>query len=100
LQQQTIQHFAVFDGVFQIVDLGAVRRNDADAQRGAILTGCPDAGAYWRKLKQRLNAEGSQPVTFCHGLKLATPDIRPRAIHKHGLKNGYCRLNRSSSASR
>jgi hypothetical protein len=39
-------------------------------------------------------------VTFCHGLKLAAPDIRPRAIHKHGLKNGYCRLNRSSSASR
>jgi len=43
-------------------------------------------GVYWRKLKQRLNAEGGQPVTFCHGLKLATPDIRPRSIHKHGLK--------------
>jgi hypothetical protein len=24
LQQQAVQHFAVFDGVFQIVDLGAV----------------------------------------------------------------------------
>lgn len=24
----------------------------------AILTASPDAGAYWRKLKQRLNAEG------------------------------------------
>lgn len=26
-----------------------------------------DAGAYWRKLKQRLNKEGSQVVTICHG---------------------------------
>ena len=34
----------------------------------AILTESPDAGAYWRKLKQRINAEGSQPVTFCNGL--------------------------------
>ena len=66
----------------------------------AILTGSPDAGAYWRKLKQRLNAEGGQPVTFCHGLKLTASGIKQRAIHKHGSKNGYCRLNRSSSASR
>ena len=36
------------------------------------LTESPDAGAYWRKLKQRLKAEGSQVVTFCHGLKLLT----------------------------
>ena len=38
----------------------------------AVLTDSPDAGAYWRKLKQRLNAEGSEVVTFCHGLKLQT----------------------------
>jgi DNA-damage-inducible protein D len=44
----------------------------------AILTGSPDAGAYWRKLKQRLNAEGSQPVTFCHGLKLPAQDGKQR----------------------
>ena len=44
----------------------------------AILTESPDAGAYWRKLKQRLNAEGSQPVTFCHGLKLVAPDGKQR----------------------
>ena len=44
----------------------------------AILTGSPDAGAYWRKLKQRLNAEGSQPVTLCHGLKLKAPDGKQR----------------------
>ena len=44
----------------------------------AILTESLDAGAYWRKLKQRLNAEGSQPVTFCHGLKLQAPDGKQR----------------------
>ena len=44
----------------------------------AILTGSPDAGAYWRKLKQRLNAEGGQPVTFCHGLKLTASDGKQR----------------------
>ncbi|MDD2810161.1 Bro-N domain-containing protein [Rhodoferax sp.] len=44
----------------------------------AVLTESPDAGAYWRKLKQRLNAEGSQPVTFCHGLKLLASDGKQR----------------------
>jgi DNA-damage-inducible protein D len=38
------------------------------------LTDSPDAGAYWRKLKQRLNKEGSEVVTFCHGLKLEASD--------------------------
>jgi len=33
-----------------------------------------NSGAYWRKLKQRLNEEGSEVVTFCHGLKLNAPD--------------------------
>lgn len=42
------------------------------------LTNSNDAGAYWRKLKQRLNAESAQPVTFCHGLKLAAPDGKQR----------------------
>lgn len=36
----------------------------------AILTDSRDSGAYWRKLKQRLRKEGSEVVTFCHGLKL------------------------------
>ncbi|MCR4313881.1 MAG: Bro-N domain-containing protein [Candidatus Uhrbacteria bacterium] len=39
-----------------------------------VLTDSPDAGAYWRKLKQRLIAEGSEVVTFCHGLKLEAVD--------------------------
>ena len=43
-----------------------------------VLTGSPDAGAYWRKLKQRLSAEGSEVVTFCHGLKLEAPDGKQR----------------------
>jgi len=40
----------------------------------AALTESPDAGAYWRKLKQRLNSEGSEVVTFCHELKLIASD--------------------------
>lgn len=43
-----------------------------------VLTDSPDAGAYWRKLKQRLNAEGSEVVTICHGLKLEAPDGKQR----------------------
>ncbi|MEY4591138.1 MAG: hypothetical protein RIR18_33, partial [Pseudomonadota bacterium] len=42
------------------------------------LTDSPDAGAYWRKLKQRLIAESSEVVTFCHGLKLVAPDGKQR----------------------
>ncbi|MFZ5799231.1 MAG: Bro-N domain-containing protein [Thermodesulfobacteriota bacterium] len=38
------------------------------------LTDSLDAGAYWRKLKQRLRDEGSEVGTFCHGLKLTDPD--------------------------
>jgi len=40
----------------------------------AALTDSPDPGAYWRKLKQRLGEEGSEVVTFCHGLKLPAAD--------------------------
>ena len=40
----------------------------------SILVESVDSGAYWRKLKQRLKSEGSQVVTFCHGLKLEAPD--------------------------
>lgn len=39
-----------------------------------VLTESPDPGAYWRKLKQRLIQEGSEVVTFCHGLKLEAND--------------------------
>ena len=43
-----------------------------------VLAESPDAGAYWRKLKQRLIEEGSEVVTFCHGLKLIAPDGKMR----------------------
>ena len=33
-----------------------------------------DPGAYWRKLKQRLKAEGSEVVTKCHELKMQAAD--------------------------
>ena len=33
------------------------------------LTESKDPLAYWRKLKQRLKAEGNQTVTNCHALK-------------------------------
>lgn len=38
------------------------------------LTDSVDPGAYWRKLKQRLIEDGSEVVTFCHGLKLEASD--------------------------
>jgi len=44
----------------------------------AVLTESADAGAYWRKLKQRLKEEGSEVVTLCHGLKLLAPDGKLR----------------------
>jgi len=44
----------------------------------AALTDSADAGAYWRKMKQRLGEEGSEVVTFCHGLKLRAPDGKQR----------------------
>ncbi len=38
------------------------------------LTDSKDSGTYWRKLKQRLNEEVGEVVTFCHGLKLEASD--------------------------
>lgn len=43
-----------------------------------VLVDSLDAGAYWRKLKQRLIEEGSEAVTFCHELKLVAPDGKMR----------------------
>jgi len=39
-----------------------------------VLTDSIDAGAYWRKLKQRLKEEGSEVVTKCHELKFIAKD--------------------------
>lgn len=44
----------------------------------AVLSDSVDATAYWRKLKQRLKAEGNETVTNCHGLKMRAIDGKQR----------------------
>ncbi len=44
----------------------------------AVLTDSKDPQAYWRKLKQRLKAEGNETVTNCHGLKMQAADGKMR----------------------
>ncbi len=44
----------------------------------AVLTESVNPTAYWRKLKQRLKAEGNQTVTNCHGLKMQAIDGKMR----------------------
>ena len=55
----------------------------------AALTDSLDPGAYWRKLKQRLTAEGSQVVTFCHRLKLPAPDGKMRSTDCANVKGMF-----------
>lgn len=43
-----------------------------------VLTDSVDPAAYWRKLKQRLKAEGNETVTNCHGLKMSASDGKKR----------------------
>lgn len=47
---------------FSVVDICSVLANTTDARK------------YWNKLKQRLNAEGSELVTKCHQLKMKSSD--------------------------
>ncbi|MDO9037130.1 MAG: hypothetical protein Q7U59_02140 [Lutibacter sp.] len=49
----------------------------------AILTESKDVLAYWRKLKQRLKAEGNETVTNCHGLKMIAADGKMRNSGKN-----------------
>nr|WP_223705871.1 Bro-N domain-containing protein [Flavobacterium potami] len=44
----------------------------------SVLTESIDSSAYWRKLKQRLKAEGNETVTNCHGLKMKAADGKMR----------------------
>lgn len=44
----------------------------------SVLTDSADAAAYWRKMKQRLKAEGNETVTNCHGLKMTAADGKSR----------------------
>ena len=43
-----------------------------------VLSESVDSLAYWRKLKQRLKAEGNETVTNCHGLKMLAADGKMR----------------------
>jgi len=43
-----------------------------------VLSDSVDAPSYWRKLKQRLKAEGNETVTNCHGLKMLASDGKMR----------------------
>ena len=43
-----------------------------------VLTDSKDPTAYWRKLKQRLRAEGNETVTNCHALKMRAADGKMR----------------------
>ena len=60
------------------------------------LTQSPDAGAYWRKLKQRLKKEGSEVVTICHGLKLEAPDGKKRVTDCANARHIYTLMNKFS----
>ncbi len=43
-----------------------------------ILSESINPQAYWRKLKERLKAEGNETVTNCHALKMPAPDGKMR----------------------
>ena len=43
-----------------------------------VLSESIDPLAYWRKLKQRLKAEGNETVTNCHALKMIAADGKMR----------------------
>jgi len=52
----------------------------------AVLTDSVDAGAYWRKLKQRLKTEGNETVTNCHGLKMTAPGAACQPVNTNSSK--------------
>ena len=54
---------------FSVVDVVAVLMEQTDSLK---------ARKYWNKLAQRLRNEGSEVVTFCHQLKLKSPDGKMR----------------------
>ena len=51
------------------------------------LTDSIDPTAYWRKLKQRLKAEGNKTVTNCHALKMIARDGKSRLTDVVNTKN-------------
>ena len=62
----------------------------------AVLTESKDAAAYWRKLKQRLKAEGNETVTNCHTLKLKAQDGKYRMTDVTDIE-GMFRISQTES---
>jgi hypothetical protein len=60
-------------------DENAQKRYFAIVDVVAVLTASIDAGAYWRKLKERLIKEGNETVTNCHSLKMIAADGKQRS---------------------
>ena len=56
-----------------------------------VLTGSTDPAAYWRKLKQRLKAEGNETVTNCHSLKMTAADGKKRLTDVAGTEQAIDR---------
>ena len=54
-----------------------------------VLTESLDATAYWRKLKQRLRAEGNETVTNCHALKMPAADGKRRLTDVADLEQTF-----------
>ena len=54
---------------FSIVDVIGILTDQPDYQK---------ARKYWNKLKERLRAEGNEPVTNCHQLKMTAQDGKKR----------------------
>ena len=52
-----------------------------------VLAESKDQQAYWRKLKQRLRAEGNETVTNCHALKLKATDGKYRLTDVCEIEN-------------
>ena len=48
-----------------------------------VLAESKDPAAYWRKLKQRLKAEGNETVTNCHALKMLAPEREGIHVFRH-----------------
>lgn len=80
-QEQAIQLF-VEKRVRTVWDTDAEKWWFSIVDYVAVLTDNVDPAAYWRKLKQRLKAEGNETVTNCHGLKMQAPDGKMRLTAK------------------
>lgn len=75
---ETVQYHTLMDqNQFSFFENKAIRKTPLDSERWfsvvdvvALLTDSLDAGAYWRRLKKRLEREGSEVVASCRRLKL------------------------------